>query len=122
MAETQDRTLGDDALDAPVEDTRPGWLDVTTPAGPARVRRMPPWQLFSQLTHFDRRQMARDSVGTIANQRQRDELVRFLQRCLVGTDHNRLLYPGVKGKQTITTWSDAVLGQLANAAAAFMEI
>jgi hypothetical protein len=118
----QNRTLSDDALDAPANDARPGWLDVSTPAGPARIRRMPPWQLFSQLTHFERRQMARDSVGTIADSQQRHELARFLQRCLVGTDHNRLLYPGAKGLKTITTWSDAVVGQLANQAAAFLEI
>lgn len=81
---------------------------------------MPPYQLYTQLRNFSCRQIARNAIRP-GNDRQRDELVKYLQRCLVGS-RNRLLYPGERGRQAIATWSDAVLAKLANQAAEFMEI
>jgi len=83
-----------------------------------RIRRMQPEQIFVQLGHF--KAAGIDPALIVVAGRKRLELQRMCQRCLVD-DRNRLAFPGVKGLQQLTMFTDSQLAEIARQVVAFQE-
>lgn len=116
----QDRMLSEAAGPQPKDD-RPQFADVFTPVGMARVRRLQPEQLFVFLSDILPSAAIDAADISVASWGQHVAVAKLLQRCLVGTENNRLLYHGEEGLRRICSWPRARLVEVARAAAALME-
>lgn len=113
-----EKTLSVDA--EPTTDFGPRTEPIDTPDGPARIRRMEPEQIFAQLKHFERREIDRKEIATDC-MAKREELARFIQRCIVPPDSGLLRYPGQRGLRRVMIWTDEAIVTTAKAIAVFLK-
>jgi len=119
VAKQEDRVLS--AVASVPADTRPQFLTVQTPDGPARIRRMQPEVLFVVLSeHLPGAHIDPANI-TIERWHQHETVARLLQLCLARMEDSRLAYHGGRGLAHIAAWSRATLTELARKAAEFME-
>jgi hypothetical protein len=104
-----------------VVDLRPQFCNVPTPAGPARIRRLQPEQLFLFLSDLLPAAAIDAADISIGSWNQHVVVAKLIQRCLVRKESNRLLFHGEEGLRVLCSWSRVVLTQLAREAAKLME-
>lgn len=122
MAKDDGRTLSESgAVTAQVVDLRPQFCDVQTPAGPARIRRLQPEQLFLFLSDLLPSAAIDPAEISIGSWNQHVVVAKLIQRCLVRKESNRLLFHGEEGLRVLCSWPRGVLTQLAREAAKLME-
>lgn len=97
------------------------FLDVTTPAGPARFWRLIVAEQYAQLKHFARHGLDPQTLGDAmpADEAARWELCKFLGRSIIHPDRVVHVYQGETGPLKISTWPDDEILRLAGEAAVF---